>query len=151
MLTSASALLFGLLLRNEVSVIVAAVVYASLGIVGLYQTYRHAKAYRHTNVSPEKMCKSEKLKHIEKEEQTYAEKITEWIGGAITFTGLFLVIASKDNGMSGYGIGGWIIWGGAIFCYFLSGIIMREVGGIPLSMGYGGWKVRFTRNGRLIR
>ena len=78
--------------------------------------------------------------------------MVEWIGnfirGAISLAGLVLAIISSEGGTSGYAIAGCLIWGGAIACYFLSGVILREVGGIPLSMGYGGWKVRRTRDGR---
>lgn len=41
---------------------------------------------------------------------------------------------------------GLLIWIGLILCYFVQGIIVREVGGVPLEMSrYGGWKIRQGR------
>lgn len=84
-------------------------------------------------------------------EPSLSTRAARWVKGAITLTGLVLVIVTRGSDAGGYAIGGWVIWGGAIACYFASGIIAREVGGIPLSMGYGGWKVRRDRNGKIRR
>jgi hypothetical protein len=63
-------------------------------------------------------------------------------------TGLGILLIAQEREYSDYLPAGVTIWVGAIVCYFFSGVIVREVGGIPLSMGRGGWKVRRTRSGR---
>jgi tellurite resistance protein TehA-like permease len=43
----------------------------------------------------------------------------------------------KENDV--YTLSGCIIWVGTLFFYFLSGIIVQNVTGVELRMGYGGW------------
>lgn len=56
---------------------------------------------------------------------------------AIIIFGLLLSVSKHTSGT--------IIFGGAIVFYFISGLIAKEVAGIPLEMGYGGWRKRNTR------
>jgi len=136
-LVSALAFALGLLWRNESLVVTGAIIHFLAGISELIQEYHKAKQYRAKTWTPK--------------EHNWIERIGDWARGVITFAGLILMVASQSNDEAmSYLIAGGIVWGGAILCYFLSGIIAREVGGIPLSMGYGGWKIRRTRKGRLL-
>ena len=134
MIVSAAVIILGLLYRYTPSVIVGAVIHFAFGVADLFQLYRHAKLLRGSTSEPEAP-------------PTIPARVAKWIEVAITLTGLVLVVATQRGGTSGYAIAGWIIWGGAIVCYVASGIIARDVGGVPLSMGYGGWRVRRDRNG----
>jgi hypothetical protein len=135
---AAALILVGFLWHEARLVVAGAVIHLVFGIVDLFFLYRDAKLLRAGTLETEP-------------QRGIAYRIARWTEWAITLSGLVLVCATKGGGSTGYAVGGWIIWGGAIFCYFLSGIIAREVGGIPLSMGYGGWGVRRGRNGRYWR
>lgn len=134
LIASAGALSLGLLWRDGRYVVGAAIIHIVVGVAQLVQMYREAKLLRAGTWKPH--------------QRSLCGQLGNWINWVITLTGLVLVCANQVGATQGYGIAGWIIWGGAILCYFLSGIIAREVGGIPLSMGYGGWTVRRARNGR---
>ncbi len=125
---SACALLFGFVWHDAGFVIGGAAIHLLLGIADLFFYYRAAKLLRAGT----------------QEFPPQQPRVAGWINGAITLTGLVLLIV----GSGGYAMGGWIIWLGAIVCWLSAGIILREVGGMPLSMGYGGWAIRRTRNGR---
>jgi hypothetical protein len=124
-ISSAGAVLFGLFCHDERLILVGAIIFVLLGVVELFQAYHEAKLLRTGAWKPE-------------EKGDFSKQFTKWVGSAITLTGLLLVCA-RDS------VAGWIIWGAAVLFYFLSGIIAREVGGIPLTMFYG-WKVRRKRN-----
>ena len=136
MFASAAAVAAGFLSEEPFLVLVGALIYLLCGIGSLFQLYFEAKLLRR-HAPPAEAPTGFFIQ---------AAKCAE---GAITLTGLLLVIANAKNDVSGYAVAGWIIWGGAIACYFTSGIIAREVGGIPLSMGHGGWAVRRDRKGNL--
>ena len=138
MLTAAAAILVGLLAHERAFVVVGAAIHLLTGIAALCLDYRDAKLLRSGTLQPEP-------------EPRLSARATQWIEWAITFTGLVLVVVTKDSDADGYALGGWIIWGGAIVCYIASGIIGRDVGGIPRSMGHGGWAVRRDRKGNLRR
>jgi hypothetical protein len=133
---AAGAILFGFAAQWPPPILAGAVLHAFVGLCDLFRVYRIAKLIRAgscpTGVST-------------------VEKVGKWIDGAISLTGLGLVVVTQDRPTDGYTIAGWIMWGGALICWFASGIILREVGGVPLSMGYGGWAVPRGRNGRILR
>lgn len=60
--------------------------------------------------------------------------------GAIIVFGLIALVLGNELTTSGA-----IIWFGAIFVYFLWGVIIELFTGIPLRFGYGGWQVRNKR------
>jgi hypothetical protein len=134
----ACAILFGLVWQTPSFAVGGAVIHLLAGFADLFLLYRTAKLIRAGTVDPAAQT-------------GLADRIAGWIDGAITLTGLVLVVVTQKSETSGYAVAGWLIWGGAIACYFLSGIILREVGGVPLSMGYGGWAIRRIRNGRYRR
>jgi len=144
LLLSAGLLAFGLSMRDELCAIAGAVVYISVEIVSLVCIYRAAKLYRVENSvrhepqeTPEPNDKHDVIEHL-----------ARWLRGLILFAGLFLLIMGKENNGYGYAVLGIIIWGGSIVGWFLSGFILREVGGMPLRMGYGGWHFHIPRNRR---
>lgn len=132
---AAAALLFGLVLQWPPSIVTGALLYAMVGFFDLFRLYRIAKLIR-AGTCPMDV--------------TTAERVGKWIEGAICLTGLVLVVVTQDRPTDEHSIAGWIIWGSAIICWFSSGIILKEVGGVPLSMGYGGWAVRRGKNGRIL-
>ena len=118
-----------------------ALVHFFLGLAGLVFVYRTAKVIR---AAPQEATgETETVGRA-----GIADQVAQWIDGAITLTGLGLVVVNQSSETNGYAVAGLIIWGGAVACYFVSGIIVREVGGVPLSMGYGGWAIRRNRRGR---
>ena len=133
---AAAAIAFGFALQWTPPIVAGAVLHATMGLCDLFRIYRIAKSIRPYTSPPE---------------PSTVDRVGRWIDGTITITGLVLAVATLDRPTDGYAIAGRIIWGGAIICYLLSGIILREVGGVPLSMGYGGWAVRRGRNGRILR
>jgi hypothetical protein len=133
---AAAAILFGIALRWTPPIIAGAVLHAFVGLCDLFRFYHTAKLIR---------AGSRPI------EISTAERFGKWIDGTISLTGLVLVVVTQNRPTDGLSVAGWIMWGGAIICWFVSGIILREVGGVPLSMGYGGWAVRRGRDGRILR
>jgi len=136
MIVSAAAILSGLLCHYAPLVIVGAVIHLAYGVADLFQHYHDSKLFR-----------SDTLPDLD---STISVRVTKWIEGTITLTGLVLVIATQRNVSSGYAIAGYVIWLGALVCYLVAGWIAQEVGGVPLRMGYGGWEIR-RRKRRLRR
>ncbi len=138
MIAAGSAILVGLLSYHGTFVVVGATIYLLASIADLFYAYRDAKLLRAGALQAEPY-------------PPLSVRIARWIKGVITLTGLVLVVVARRTDAGGFALGGWIIWGGAIACYLTSGIIAGEVGGIPLSMGYGGWAVRRDRKGNIRR
>jgi hypothetical protein len=134
MIISAVAIHIGLCSRHSAFVVTGASIYLLAAIADLFHAYRDAKALRRGTLEADST-------------PSFYARASRWLEGSITLFGLILALVTRDSDSTGYAIGGSIIWGGAIICSFVSGIIAREVGGIPLSMGYGGWKVRRDRRG----
>ncbi len=135
---AASGVLLGLLFRSVEAVLAGAVIHFVMGVADVFRVYREAKALRRDEAAP--------LPTYEP-----AIRMSRRLDGAITIVGLILVAVAHRTGADNYAVAGAIIWVGALGCYFISGVIVREVGGIPLSMGYGGWTVRRDKRGRLRR
>lgn len=134
-MVSASGVLFGLLLERAEIVVAGAILHLSLGIVDLLYLYGDAKRLRAGTETPVAVRKK-------------SFRIAEWVEGTMAFVGLFLMVWHADE-RNGYFAAGCMVWGGAVACYFVSGVIIKDVGGVPLSMGFGGWAVRRDRKGRV--
>ncbi len=82
-----------------------------------------------------------------------ADRIAYWIGAVILLASLAGTAMGSKDGEGAFFVPGAIIWLGAIAVWVISGVIVREVAGIPLRMGYGGWHVyrRGRRNRRRKR
>jgi protein-S-isoprenylcysteine O-methyltransferase Ste14 len=127
LLVAASLLITGAVNVNQWAAIAGALLYISLEIIDLVLEYRAAKLFREGAWEPN-------------EGKSIAETLSKWIRNLLLFSGLFLMLG-------GY-IAGVIIWVGSIICWFVAGVIAREVAGIPVRMGYGGWKVYRPRKRR---
>jgi len=80
----------------------------------------------------------------EKEKKKISKILEKWLSGLIVISGLIAFCIGKDNQNNIFLTGG-IIWIGTIVIWFISGIIVKEVTGIPLRMGYGGWYIHRPR------
>jgi hypothetical protein len=126
-----SALLFvlGLLEGGGKFAISGAVLFLVIELLALISDYRAAKEFREGIWEPK--------------EKTTLGTMTDWVRGIVLYGGTVLsVIQKRDEPV-------FILWVGIIGCWFLAGVIAQIVGGVPLRMTYGGWKVdRRRRRGR---
>jgi hypothetical protein len=132
LLTSAGLLLAGRLRLDEGLLFAGAILFISIQLVDLVEDYRFAKRFRNGNWEPS-------------EEKKWAARVAVWVTGLIQIGALVLVQESR-KGAEFLGGAGAIIWVGTIAGYLISGWIAREVGGLPLRMGYGGWRIRHRRD-----
>ncbi len=130
----ASVILLGVICGRAELVLAGALLDLLFGIIELFHFYKKARLLRAGTEGP-----------VEVSGKSFC--VAKWTQRAIALTGLVLVIVTQDEETSGYSIAGWIIWCGTLVRYYVFGVIMREVGGVPLSMGYGGWAVRRGRKG----
>jgi hypothetical protein len=91
-----------------------------LEVIDLVSEYRETKSFRAGTWEPT-------------EKKSTVITLSKWLRGLLLYAGLFLMLAGYMAGV--------VIWVGTIICWFCAGIIAREVAGIPIRMGYGGWKV----------
>ncbi len=136
LLISTSLLIFGFLNKNQLILITGAVCFILIQTATLVWIYRSSKQYR---TNPNQIESQNKRKFVD-----IFSKIIENI---IIFSGLIAMIIDNEN-EHGLFVAGAIIWIGIIVIYFLGGVIIRCVTGIPLRMGYGGWYVyrRYQRH-----
>lgn len=129
LLSISGLLLVGGLLKGGVSFEIAgAWLLLLLEIVSLFSLYREARLFR-----------AGKWKRDD-EKKNLAETVAEWIRGFIIIGGLIATVCQQNFG--------YVIWGGTIACYILAGMIVQFVGGQPLQMGYGGWRISRMRRRR---
>ena len=131
-----AAIIFGILIASPLPFLAGAILFTFVETFDLFHIYQVAKLIR-AGESPL--------------EASTAEKFGDRIRGIIILIGFVVFLFTQDRSADGYYIAGLIIWGGGIVFWFLTGIILREVGGVPLRMGYGGWAVRRGKNGRILR
>ena len=122
-------LLIGWISINQPIAITGAIVFIFYKLIDTFDIYRMAKMYRDGR-DEEWMKADNKLKKVE-----------NFLNGLIVVVAM---LAAIFGALSGY-----IIFFGAIFFYLLLGIIARNVAGIKLRMGYGGYYIpRYTRKYR---
>lgn len=127
-----SFLIVGLLTKSPELAKIGAVIYALSTLISLWDAYISSREYKKTpkplvNPSPKKT--------------NPVDNLVALFEGGIVLTGLFLLASSDLN------IVGSIIWFSALISYFLWGIIISFITGIPLKFGYGGWVVK-RKSGR---
>lgn len=132
---AAVGILIGLLFGRVEYVLASAGFYLVHGVFELFHVYQEARLLRAGGAAPVRA-------------RGTLPRTTKWVEGAVLLTGFGLLIFTRGEETKGYSIAGWIIWGSAIITYFIFGVIMRDVGGVPLNMGYGGWAPRCNRKGR---
>jgi hypothetical protein len=130
LLAAASPLIFGVVNVSQWAAMAGALLYISLEMIDLVLEYRSAKLFHEGVWEPN-------------DRKSIAETLSKWVRNLLLFSGLFLMLG-------GY-IAGVIIWVGPIICWIAAGVIAREVAGIPVRMGYGGWKVYRPRKRRTRR
>jgi hypothetical protein len=138
MIASVGLLAYALVTRQAIIATVGAIVYVLGLAIGLRATVRAARAYR----------AGVEIVWSQAGPRGLTEHITSALNGAILFGGLIAFMIGGDDGDRGVFRAGAIIWIGGIAIWFISGIIVREVAGIPLRMGYGGWHIYRPRRGR---
>jgi len=119
LLMSVGSLVFGLLTGNELLAIAGAILFLIFELLDLSVEYKEAKLFRAGKWNP-----NEK-RHI-------LDVVVHRFGQGMVLTGLVLTVFQRTSGM--------IMWVGTIICYLISGWIAQHVAGIPLEMGYGGWR-----------
>jgi TM2 domain-containing membrane protein YozV len=108
-------------------------------VIDLIDNYKCAKRLMKSLSSPSN----------EETEKSSNDKLTNILGSIVTFTGLMLLcVGHISKGEDVWSWPGLTIWGGAILFYFFNGVMVREITGIPLRMGYGGWYVARRKQGR---
>lgn len=124
LLMSAILLVFGSITGNAPLEISGAFVFLLFPLLDLLMEYKEAKLFRAGKWKPTE------TRHI-------LETVEHRFGQGMVIVGLVLAVLQHISGM--------IIWGGAIVSFLISGWISRDVAGIPLEMGYGGWRKRNFR------
>lgn len=127
LLIVAGLLAFGWLTGRHMVATIGALLFIVTEVADIAQAYIYAKRLRQGLPLPD-------------EKRRVADKLARWLNGLFFFVGLGagLILGS---------VAGAIIFFGVLVSYFVQGVIGREVGGIPLRMGYGGWYVA-RRQGR---
>lgn len=137
-IASAALLVYAVATDKEVFAVVGAVLFLLGGALQVIDLFDASKRYRAgaTDIGP-----NERPRGI-------ADRIADWIGGVILFAGLaaFAARGKYDRGV--FFVPGAIIWIGSIAIWVVSGVIARDVAGIPLRMGYGGWHIYRPRRRR---
>jgi predicted ABC-type exoprotein transport system permease subunit len=118
---SAALLSFGWFKAGERFAIAGALLFILIEAIDLALIYRSAKLFRADDWKPD-------------EKRGVIKTMSDVVRGLIVFAGLFSMLSGHASGT--------IIWVGTIICWLLAGWITREVVGIPLKMGYGGWYVQ---------
>lgn len=122
-------LLFGLLLRDCRLAVLGAIIHVLLRVVDVFCEYPRAKSLRAGTWKPDRT-------------DDPANRFTNWVEIAMFWMAVVLGLVNKDQSWNGYEVAAMLIIYSNLICYVLCGTIAREVGGIPLTMGYGGWTVR---------
>jgi hypothetical protein len=139
MVASAGLLACAVVMRQVIFATVGAILFVLGSALQLVVVFDASKRYR---AGASDVWADEKARGI-------ADRIAYWIGAGILLAGLVGTVAGSKNGGGTFFVPGAIIWLGAIAVWVISGVIVREVAGIPLRMGYGGWHV--YRRGRRNR
>jgi len=129
-------LAIGCIGKEEPLVIAGAFVFIFTLIIDTFDVYQMAKRSKNDNDS--------KKKEDEENSPKITNNVPSWIFGAIGLGAFGFGQLAKDNDI--YTLSGCIIWVGLLFFYFLNGIIIQNVTGIELRMGYGGWYIPKKRN-----
>jgi hypothetical protein len=125
---SAVLLAAGVCWRDKPLAVAGGAVYFAEGAFSLLVLYAVSKRHRAGTLKIE-------------EDHHPADRARKWVEGVITLFGLLLTVITHDDDFPEFLAAGWLIWGGAIAFYLISGWIIRGVAGIPLYMShYGGWK-----------
>ena len=138
LIASVGLLAFALIAHHAIMAIVGASVYVLGSAIGLRATYCTARAFQ-AGVADEMPAPGPR---------SLTEHLGSVLNGVILFGGLIAFIIGGDGHDSPLFLPGAIIWLGGVAIWFVAGIIVREVAGIPLRMGYGGWRVEGPRAGR---
>jgi len=121
LLISAALLISGLIADNKDLTIAGAFIFSFICLIDLPLEYKQAKLYREG-----KWKQSDKNNLLEIVEIRFKQ--------GMFIVGLGLMVFHQASGT--------IIFVSAIISYFISGLIAKDVAGIPLKMGYGGWQKR---------
>jgi hypothetical protein len=127
LLISAILIISGLIAGNKDLSIAGAFVFTFICLIDLPLEYKRAKLYRDGKFKPSEI--KTKLEILE----------NRFRQGMLIFSFVLMAFHQTSGG---------IIFGSAIISYFFSGLITKEVAGIPLEMGYGGWRKRNFRRRR---
>jgi len=127
LLISAVLIMTGLVAGNRDSTIAGAIIFSFICLLDLPFEYKRAKLYRDG-----KFKQSETKTLLENAELRFRQ--------GMFIVGIVLMVFHQASGV--------IIFVSAIISYFISGLIAKEVAGIPLQMGYGGWQKRNFRRRR---
>lgn len=130
---SASLLVVGLLDGDQPTVTIGATLFILIQIGGLISVYRFSKGYQ----LPKDQNKTELSN-----KRNLMGTLSRYLEGIILLLGLIIMMLDGKNELF---LPGAIIWIGEIVVYFLGGIIVEYITGIPLRFGYGGWQIDFRR------
>jgi hypothetical protein len=134
LIISIVGLVYGWILGSLTLSIFSAVVFIVGHILELARTIRSARRFRSGEEDSELELQNE---HTLKKVESIFDAIICLVGlGAFAYGVKF----SKDNSEL-WSYPGMIIWIGSIISYFAQGVVIREITGIPLKWGYGGWYI----------
>lgn len=118
-------IVLGFLIPGVKLPIVGASIFLLVEVAQLFRDYQESKAYRNGNWEPK--------------EETRSNGAIEWARGIVLYGGIFASL------VQGVGEAAAILWFGIIACWIIAGLIVQVVGGVPLRMTHGGWKVDSRR------
>jgi hypothetical protein len=131
-------LIVGLIAESFTLTVVGAIGFVILSGLRLIGTYESSRKFRDGRYARE-----------DRDSRSLVESTARRIEGIILVAGLVATAASIVGEAAGYvAVPGMIIWIGGVAIWFIRGVIIREVTGIPLEMGYGGWYVARKRRRR---
>lgn len=129
LILSAALLSCALATRVLLVGILGGCLFSCASLVGLYGTYRVAKAYTPTFLPDD----SPGRKRV--------RRIINILGGTICIAGLVALVVGNGSHSHGIQTVGAIVWGSAIGAHVVAGPIVGWVTNLPIRHGYGGWEI----------
>ncbi|MFZ4507865.1 MAG: hypothetical protein ACOYON_09245 [Fimbriimonas sp.] len=127
-LVSGTTVLLGFVWHKPDLLLFGAMIHLAFNVTDILSAYKEAKCYRESLF-------------VSYSHPNRADMVAESLRGMIALLGIVVMAYSNHRKDWASEVGGAMLWGGSVSCYFLVGQIWKTVGGMPLRMTPGGcWR-----------